>query len=92
MHEFDVYESGFRPLTNPLKHKNNTTGDDMKSQFTRNQSQGRTQSTLERVQQRAYDLYMKRGQEPGHELEDWLLAEEQVRTESENSSKAEVSR
>lgn len=30
------------------------------------------------VQNRAYELYLKRGQEPGHELEDWLQAEREV--------------
>jgi hypothetical protein len=64
----------------------------MKLQFARNQSQDRTQPALERVQQRAYDLYMKRGQEPGHELEDWLVAEQQIREEQENQTKAAISR
>jgi hypothetical protein len=31
------------------------------------------------IQQRAYELFLKRGQEPGHELEDWLQAEREVR-------------
>jgi hypothetical protein len=32
----------------------------------------------ERVQQRAYELFLQRGQQPGHELEDWLQAEREV--------------
>ena len=30
------------------------------------------------IRLRAYDLYEKRGRENGHELEDWLRAEEEV--------------
>lgn len=51
----------------------------MKSQTVRNQSQGDEATTQEAVQQRAYELYQKRGQEPGHELEDWLQAERDIR-------------
>ena len=36
-------------------------------------------STEQSIQERAYELYVKRGQEPGHELEDWLQAEQEVR-------------
>jgi hypothetical protein len=31
------------------------------------------------IQERAYQLYLSRGQEPGHELEDWLQAEREAR-------------
>ncbi|MDB6033801.1 MAG: hypothetical protein JWM16_4139 [Verrucomicrobiales bacterium] len=31
------------------------------------------------VQRRAYEFYLKRGKEPGHEMEDWLRAEAEVR-------------
>jgi hypothetical protein len=30
------------------------------------------------IRQRAFELYQERGQEEGHELDDWLLAEEEV--------------
>ncbi len=33
---------------------------------------------LDRIRQRAYDLYVARGQEDGHELEDWLQAEAEI--------------
>ena len=36
------------------------------------------------IQQRAYELYLERGQKPGHELEDWLQAERDVRERREN--------
>ena len=31
------------------------------------------------VQKKAYELYVKRGKRPGHELDDWLEAERLVR-------------
>jgi hypothetical protein len=31
----------------------------------------------------AYQIFLERGGEPGHELSDWLEAEEQLRTRSE---------
>ncbi len=30
------------------------------------------------IQERAYELFVKRGSEPGHELEDWLQAEREI--------------
>ena len=30
------------------------------------------------IQKRAHELYLLRGQEPGHELEDWLQAEREL--------------
>jgi len=37
----------------------------------------------ERIQERAYQLYLYRGQEPGHELEDWLRAEHELQGQDE---------
>ena len=31
------------------------------------------------IRQRAYELYEARGREDGHELEDWIRAEEEIR-------------
>jgi polyketide cyclase/dehydrase/lipid transport protein/DUF2934 family protein len=36
---------------------------------------GATKPTDEQIARRAYELYLDRGQTPGHELEDWLKAE-----------------
>jgi|PlaIllAssembly_1097288.scaffolds.fasta_scaffold2276443_1 hypothetical protein len=36
---------------------------------------------LEEVQKRAYAIFQTRGGAPGHELDDWLLAEVELRTE-----------
>ncbi len=33
------------------------------------------------IRQRAYELYEARGREDGHELEDWLRAEEEITRE-----------
>jgi hypothetical protein len=32
------------------------------------------------IRQRAYEIYLERGGQPGSELEDWLLAEGELRT------------
>jgi len=37
--------------------------------------------THEQIETRAYELYLKRGGEDGHALEDWLTAEDQLRRE-----------
>jgi hypothetical protein len=36
---------------------------------------GTTKPSDEQIARRAYELYLDRGQSPGHELEDWLKAE-----------------
>jgi Protein of unknown function (DUF2934) len=35
----------------------------------------------EQIAARAYELYVQRGGEDGHDLEDWLLAEEELKQE-----------
>jgi hypothetical protein len=35
----------------------------------------------ERLARKAYELYQQRGEEPGHDLDDWLLAERLVEAE-----------
>ncbi len=37
---------------------------------------------IELVRRRAYELYVERGMEDGHDVEDWLHAEEEVLSES----------
>ena len=34
------------------------------------------------IARRAYDLYLTRGSEPGHDVEDWLQAERELRSPS----------
>jgi len=38
------------------------------------------------IARRAYDLYLTRGSEPGHDVEDWLQAERELRTRSDAST------
>jgi hypothetical protein len=57
----------------------------MKTQTAPNQSETtasaqNTASNREFIQRRAYEIYVRRGQSPGHELEDWLQAEREVKT------------
>jgi hypothetical protein len=35
----------------------------------------------ESIRRRAYEMYLERGGEPGHELEDWLQAERELATD-----------
>ena len=50
-----------------------------KAQATRRQNQNETAGQpAPSVQERAYELFLQRGQEPGHELEDWLQAEREI--------------
>ena len=37
-----------------------------------------THDLAEQIRRRAYELYEQRGREDGHEVEDWLRAEEEV--------------
>lgn len=37
--------------------------------------------TDEQIQARAHELYLARGGEPGHDWDDWLLAESQLQAE-----------
>ena len=44
-----------------------------------------SEEQLERIRQRAHDLFVARGQGDGHDLEDWLQAEAEVSAESAGS-------
>jgi len=37
-----------------------------------------SQDLEKKIRQRAYELYLARGQGDGHDLEDWFLAEEEI--------------
>jgi hypothetical protein len=44
------------------------------------------QSSLEeRIRQRAYELYLQRGNQPGSDLDDWLQAEKEIRQAEEEA-------
>jgi hypothetical protein len=38
--------------------------------------------TFESIAKRSYELYLARGAQPGHEVEDWLAAEAELSTRS----------
>jgi hypothetical protein len=40
------------------------------------------------VARRAYEIYLARGGEPGHDQEDWLRAEKELREQAASSKKA----
>jgi hypothetical protein len=42
----------------------------------------------ELIKKRAYELYQERGMEDGHDVEDWLRAEEEVTTRETQSAAA----
>lgn len=46
-------------------------------------SSGRAQKenwpTIEAIQKRAYEIYLRRGEQPGHDLDDWLQAERELK-------------
>lgn len=43
------------------------------------ETEGLLHSTHEQeIRNRAYEIYMQRGGQPGHELEDWLRAEREL--------------
>jgi hypothetical protein len=39
---------------------------------------GDPQELEDQIRERAYELYEARGREDGHDLDDWLLAEEEI--------------
>jgi hypothetical protein len=43
----------------------------------------------EQIRRRAYELYVERGSESGSELDDWLRAEEEIRSILEQEQEAE---
>ncbi len=46
---------------------------------------GETPNIEEEIRRRAYELFEARGGEDGHELEDWLRAEEEIRGSKTNA-------
>ena len=45
---------------------------------------GRPTDLEDRIRTRAYQLYMERNADPGHDLDDWLRAEQEVRAALES--------
>ena len=42
----------------------------------------------EQIRRRAYELYESRGREEGHDLEDWLTAEEEITAKNTRTAAA----
>jgi len=40
----------------------------------------------EKIRRRAYEIYLERGGEPGHDLEDWLQAEHEFTTDQSKAA------
>ena len=40
----------------------------------------------EEIRRRAYEIYLTRGGEPGHDLEDWLQAERELTTDQSRAT------
>jgi hypothetical protein len=59
----------------PEQHGAETQGEDRLLDSTRE----------ERIRRRAYEIYMERGGEPGHDREDWLQAEREVAMDQSES-------
>jgi hypothetical protein len=43
-----------------------------------------------KIQERAYELFLLRGGEDGHDVEDWLAAEQELHAESELNRTPEI--
>jgi hypothetical protein len=46
-------------------------------------SNGEQNPDPKKIERRAYELYLDRGSEPGHDFEDWLRAERELKERSE---------
>lgn len=55
----------------------------VKTAFTMESSKqtSQTQPTPEQIRQRAYQIYLSRNEAPGDEVQDWLQAEREVRSQ-----------
>ncbi len=46
--------------------------------------------TIDQIRDRAFEIYLKRGAQPGHQLDDWLQAESELRQASPGASAADA--
>jgi hypothetical protein len=49
-------------------------------------STGDPQGLTSQIRQRAFELYLERGRDDGHELDDWLLAEEEITSKNSRTA------
>lgn len=52
----------------------------------RKESEIEWQPNPDDIAQRAYEIYLERGREDGHAIEDWLIAEEELRQQHAKQS------
>ena len=55
-----------------------------RSDTDRSTAADRGQATDDRIRNRAYEIYEGRGSEPGHDWDDWLAAERELRPKRED--------
>ena len=48
---------------------------------------GRYEPAFEQIQVRAYEIYIQRGRTTGLDLDDWLQAEKELKTSTQNHSR-----
>jgi hypothetical protein len=46
-------------------------------------SNGKRDPDPKRIEHRAYELYLERGSDPGHDFDDWLRAERELKAQGE---------
>ena len=63
-----------------MSHHNNHSHHEHHDQQTQHSSPSETLADSKKIEQRAYELFVKRGSTPGSDLQDWLQAEEEFKT------------
>ena len=60
-------------------HSSAHRGVDWKPEFRVRPETEETFPTKQQIEARAYELYLQRGREDGHDVDDWLIAEEELK-------------
>jgi glycerol-3-phosphate dehydrogenase len=74
-----------RTATTPNPKVTSISGPSLASEGKRKQP---TADVEGEIRQRAYELYIQRGFEPGHENDDWLVAEQEILARAESQQRA----
>jgi hypothetical protein len=69
---------GYRRLTILLRREGWEVGPRRIYRLYRQERNRETNPFREKIEARAHEIYLARGAEPGHELEDWLQAENEL--------------
>jgi hypothetical protein len=76
--------SWFREGVFQMTSKKKLASPELDSRTTARQQNGsiaRGSSTTDEIAQRAYEIYLERGSGPGPDLDDWLRAERELKTD-----------